>query len=67
MPFGEPGADWLLLGPDVQLRHTPYDLLNAAGRIRETTFPWREDFATRYVLQPPTEAEMLEVFTRASI
>jgi hypothetical protein len=26
MPFGKPGADWLLLGPDVQLRHTPYDL-----------------------------------------
>jgi diadenosine tetraphosphatase ApaH/serine/threonine PP2A family protein phosphatase len=22
MPFGEPGADWLLLGPDVELRHT---------------------------------------------
>lgn len=22
MPFGEPGAYWLLLGPDVQLRHT---------------------------------------------
>lgn len=25
MPFGEPGADWLLLGPDVELRHTNYD------------------------------------------
>src|SRR5262245_46661925 len=23
MPFGGPGADWLLLGPDVGLRHTP--------------------------------------------
>jgi predicted phosphodiesterase len=67
MPFGEPGADWLLLGPGVELRHTPYDLTNAAERIRQTTFPWPEDFATRYVLQPPTEAEMLDVFTRASI
>jgi hypothetical protein len=23
MPFGEPGAYWLLLEPDVQLQHTP--------------------------------------------
>lgn len=29
-PFGEPGAYWLLLGPDVQLRRTPYDLAEAA-------------------------------------
>jgi predicted phosphodiesterase len=67
MPFGEPGADWLMLGPDVQLRHTAYDLAKAAERIRATTFPWPEDFATQYVLQPPSAAAMLEVFTRASI
>jgi len=36
MPFGEPGADWLLLGPDVELRHTAYDLTKAAERIRDT-------------------------------
>jgi diadenosine tetraphosphatase ApaH/serine/threonine PP2A family protein phosphatase len=63
MPFGEPGADWLLLGPGVQLRHTPYDLTKAAARIRATDNPQAEDFATRYVLQPPSEREMLEVFT----
>ena len=67
MPFGEPGADWLLLGPDVQLRHTAYDLAKAAERIRAAAFPWPEDFATQYVLQPPSAAAMLEVFTRASI
>jgi predicted phosphodiesterase len=67
MPFGEPGADWLLLGPDVQLRHTAYDLAKAAERIRATAFPWPEDFATQYVLQPPSAASMLEMFTRASI
>ena len=38
MPFGEPGADWLLLGPDVQLRHTSYDLADAAARIRRTEY-----------------------------
>jgi diadenosine tetraphosphatase ApaH/serine/threonine PP2A family protein phosphatase len=67
MPYGQSGADWLLLGPDVQLQHTPYDLANAAERIRDTQFPWPEDFATRYVLQPPSATEMLDVFTRASI
>jgi predicted phosphodiesterase len=67
MPFGEPGADWLLLGPDVQLRHTAYDLAKAAERMRATAFPWPEDFATQYVLQPPSAASMLEVFTRVSI
>ena len=31
--FGELGADWLLLGPDIQLRHTSYDLAKAAESI----------------------------------
>jgi hypothetical protein len=63
MPFGEPGADWLLLGPDVELRHTSYDLVKAAERIRETAYPQAEDFATRYVLHSPSEKEMLQLFT----
>jgi putative phosphoesterase len=65
MPFGEPGADWLLLGPDIQFRHTPYDLANAAERVRRTDYPQAEDFAARNILNPPTEQEMLEIFTRA--
>jgi len=67
MCFGEPGADWLLLGPDVELRHTLYDLTKAADRIRDTDYPQAEDFAARNVLQPPSEKEMLELFTRASL
>jgi hypothetical protein len=67
MPFGEPGADWLLLGPDVQLRHTPYDVTKAAERIRETNYPDAQDFAARYVLQPPSEREMLQVFSGAEL
>jgi hypothetical protein len=27
MPFGKAGADWLLLGPEIQFRHTAYDLI----------------------------------------
>ena len=66
MPFGQPGADWVLLGPDVQLRHTSYHLTDAAARVRETHYPQAHEFAAQYVLQPPSEAEMLEVLTGAS-
>lgn len=67
MPFGEPGADWLLLGPDVQLRHTPYDLTKAAERIRNTEYPQAEEFAARNVLHPPTSAEILGAFSKAEL
>jgi diadenosine tetraphosphatase ApaH/serine/threonine PP2A family protein phosphatase len=66
MPFGEPGADWLLLGPDVQFRHTRYDLANAADRVRSTVYPQAQDFAERNILNPPTEREMLEIFSRVA-
>jgi len=66
MPFGAPGADWLLLGPDVQLRHTDYDLTRAAERTRATNYPEAQDFAARNVLQPPSAADMLDAFTAAS-
>jgi predicted phosphodiesterase len=67
MPFGEPGADWLLLGPDVQFRHTAYDLTGAAQRIRASNDPQAQEFAERYVLRPPSEGEMLEVFTKVEL
>ena len=63
MPFGEPGAYWLLLGPDVQLRHTIYDLAAAADRIRSTSYPQALEFATRDILEPRTEKEMLDAFS----
>ena len=62
VPFGEPGAYWLLLGPDVQLRRTLYDFNQAAERIRGTEYPQAEDFAVQSVLTPPSEEKMLEVF-----
>jgi diadenosine tetraphosphatase ApaH/serine/threonine PP2A family protein phosphatase len=64
MPFAPPrGAYWLLLGPGVQLRRTDYDFKGAAARIRETTFPQAEALAVRYVLEPPSEAESLALFS----
>lgn len=67
MPFGPPGADWLLLGPGVAFRHTNYDLPAAATRIRETTYPGADDFAAQYVLAPASEAKMLEMFAKAEL
>jgi putative phosphoesterase len=67
MPFGKPGAYWLLLGPDVQLRYTSYDLTDAAERIRATTYPKAEEFAAHNVLQPPSEQVILDSFARAEL
>ena len=67
MPFGESGADWLLLGPDVELRHTSYDLQRAAERIRESGYPQAHEFAADNVLRPPSAARMLEVFAKAEL
>jgi predicted phosphodiesterase len=63
MPFGEPGAYWLLLGPDIQFRRTLYDLTKAAERIRSTKYPQAQDFAEHNVLHPPSEEEILGQFT----
>ena len=62
MPFGEPGAYWLLLGPDVELRRTLYDVMAAAARIRGTSYPQAEEFAARNVLRPPSEEQILAAF-----
>ena len=62
MPFGEPGAYWLLIDDDVELRRTAYDLVAAAERIRATAYPQAEEFASRHVLEPPSETQMLDAF-----
>ena len=64
MPFGEPGAYWILLGPRIELRHTPYDLVEATDRIHATAYPQASAFQ---VLQPPPASQMLEVFEAAAL
>ncbi len=66
MPFGRTGADWLLLGPGVEFRHTVFDLDAAAARVRRTGYPQADDYARQHVLSSPSESAMLEAFTRAS-
>jgi predicted phosphodiesterase len=67
MPFGPPGADWLLLGPGVELRHTNYDFAAAASVVRDTAYPEAESFAADYILNPPSAQKMIEAFTPAEL
>lgn len=50
---------------DVQLRHTAYDLPDAADRMRRSGYPMAEDFAANNILRPPTEEAMLAAFERS--
>ena len=65
-PFGEPSAYWLLLGPDVQLRHTSYYLAEAAKLIRATQYPQAQESA-QGILHPPSERDMLALFGKAEL
>lgn len=67
MPFGDPGAHWLVLAADAQPAHTAYDLDAAADRIRATTYPGAADFAVQYVLNPPSEEKMLATYARVEL
>jgi hypothetical protein len=51
----------------VELRHTNYDLEDAAERIRATAYPQAEEFAEHSVLHPPSEHETLELFSGAEL
>ena len=67
LPFGKPGAYWLLLGPEVELRRTLYDFTAAGERIRATSYPERETIAARDIPHPASEEEMLERFGKAEL
>ena len=53
LQFGERGAHWAILGPDVEFRRSPYDYEVAATRILATGCPVAETFAERVLAPPP--------------
>jgi predicted phosphodiesterase len=56
----EPGnAYWALLGPDVELRRTPYDLDAAIERMRPAGMP-KFDQIEELMRTPPPQAEVIE-------
>jgi predicted phosphodiesterase len=63
MAYGPPGAYWAVLGPHVELRRTAYDVAAAAARIGSGGHAHGAEWAREYVLEPPGDAEALEVFT----
>jgi putative phosphoesterase len=64
MPYGDPGAYWLLLGPQVNLRKTNYDLAAAAERVRKTSYPLAQDFADNTILKPESGQEAIVYFEK---
>jgi predicted phosphodiesterase len=59
MPYeGEAGAFWALLGPEVSLRRTEYDLELAIARYRESSDPLAEAMVAT-LLEPPTRTEVI--------
>lgn len=67
MPFGPPGAYWALLGAEIELRRTGFDLERAAEEVRATAYPHAVEFAAQNILAPPAEAEMLDILGRAEL
>jgi predicted phosphodiesterase len=55
---GQPGAYWAVLGPDVELRRTEYDLELAVARYRATRDPFVETTIDT-LLEPPTLREVI--------
>ncbi len=60
LPYGEGGgAFWALLGPDVELRRTDYDVEAAVALMRETEDPSVERIV-ELMLEPPPRQEVVE-------
>lgn len=63
-PYGETGAHWAVVGPDVELRRTPYDLRAAEAELRRrSTWPRLDDFIERVLLRPLTREEATAFFS----
>ncbi len=65
MPFGRTGAYWALLGPNVVLRRTDYDLEEAAEAFRADApdYPGLEQFIAGNLLSAPSGAAVLAAFS----
>ena len=58
MPYEDtPGARWALLGPEVELRTTTYDVEAAAARLRAGGLPGVEEWIEGFLLHPAGAAE----------
>jgi predicted phosphodiesterase len=61
LPYeGRSGAFWALLGPDVELRRTEYDVDAAVGRLRASTFPLFDERELPLLLEPISRNEAID-------
>lgn len=61
---GRPGAYWALLGPEVELRRTEYDLDKAIAVLRTGGFPDLDDMLCESLLEPTDPDQVAELFER---
>jgi predicted phosphodiesterase len=67
MPYeGRPGAFWAMLGPDVELRETAYDLDMAEVAVLATGFPGGDELVDT-LRSPPTADEVARHFESLAI
>ncbi len=64
MPYGEPGAFWAVMGPDIQFRRTDYDRHAAAERLRRSAWPGADEFARDNVVTVPSVEYAMAFFTK---
>lgn len=62
LAYGAPGAHWLLLGPEIQHRRTPYDNGLFADRVAASGWPLARRFAEENIRNFPSEEEALTFF-----
>jgi len=63
LPYqGEPGAYWLLLGPDVDFRRTNYDVAAAVRTMSANAFPHIEELLKESLLEPVSPRAVSEQF-----
>jgi hypothetical protein len=60
LPYeGRPGAYWAMLGPDVAMLRTEYDVDEAVARYRATDFPGVEELV-ELMQSPPEPREVID-------
>jgi predicted phosphodiesterase len=64
---GRRGAYWALLGPDVELRRTEYDVDAAAEAMRATGYPEPDEDPIPHLLDPPTADEVAKYFEQRAL
>lgn len=64
MPYGTASATWGLIGPNVVLRQSTYDVEQADQQLRALGSPDVDQFVRDYIIHPASDTEALRVFHR---